>query len=282
MSASRSGSPTTCCPATAPARSWPSPPTTSATSRSPAATTCRSATSWRRPARTWTATPPSWPTPPTRCCSTPASSPACRPPRRSAPSPRAWRSAAWARRRSPTASATGWSAASATGARRSRSSTAPSTARSRCPRIGAAGAAAAGRRVPARRRVPAAAHHRIVPGGDLPGMRRARAARDGHHGHLRRLGLVFPALLLAARRTTWHGDAEDVAALDADGPVHRRRGARRHAPAVLPLLGQGAARHRAARFRRADPRAAQPGPDPGRRPPAHEQVARQRARTRTS
>ena len=42
-SASPSGSPTTCCRATAPARSWPCPATTSATSRSRSASACPSA-----------------------------------------------------------------------------------------------------------------------------------------------------------------------------------------------------------------------------------------------
>ena len=41
-SGSRSSSPTTCCPATGPARSWPCPPTTSATSPSPGSSACRS------------------------------------------------------------------------------------------------------------------------------------------------------------------------------------------------------------------------------------------------
>ena len=44
-SRSRSGSPTTCWRATAPARSWPSPPTTSATSRSPRSSRSRSSRS---------------------------------------------------------------------------------------------------------------------------------------------------------------------------------------------------------------------------------------------
>ena len=48
-SGSRSGSPTTCSWSTAPARSWASPRTTSATSRSRSATSCRSARSSRRP-----------------------------------------------------------------------------------------------------------------------------------------------------------------------------------------------------------------------------------------
>ena len=44
-SGSRSSSPTTCWAATAPARSWPSPPTTSATSSSPSSSGCRSSRS---------------------------------------------------------------------------------------------------------------------------------------------------------------------------------------------------------------------------------------------
>ena len=65
-SRSRSGSPTTCWPSTAPARSWPCRPTTSATSSSPRRTGSRSARSSRRAtqscprARTWR-------TPTTRC-----------------------------------------------------------------------------------------------------------------------------------------------------------------------------------------------------------------------
>ena len=121
-SASRSGSPTTSCPATAPARSWACPPTTSATTSS--------RTKFDLPIRTW------W-----------------RPPGGELPQDEAFvgayrgRGAGRLRRvhghdrrraigaitqeldergqggsRSPTASATGWSAASATGARRSRSS----------------------------------------------------------------------------------------------------------------------------------------------------------------
>ena len=45
---SPSGSPTMCSWATAPARSWPCPVTTSATSSSPRRSTCRSSASWRR------------------------------------------------------------------------------------------------------------------------------------------------------------------------------------------------------------------------------------------
>ena len=50
-SASRSSSPTTCWPATAPARSWPCPPTTSATSRSRSSSGCRSGGSSPPPGR---------------------------------------------------------------------------------------------------------------------------------------------------------------------------------------------------------------------------------------
>ena len=52
-----------------------------------------------------------------------------------------------------------------------------------------------------------AAVARRVPEGQLPGVRRRSAPRDRHHGHLRRLGLVFPALLLAERRRAGLGPA---------------------------------------------------------------------------
>ena len=82
-SGSRSSSPTTSCPATAPARSWPCPPTTSATSRSPQRSGCRSGASSRRPdatpTRRWTT--PTSPTPPTSAWSTAADSTGCPPTR---------------------------------------------------------------------------------------------------------------------------------------------------------------------------------------------------------
>jgi leucyl-tRNA synthetase len=58
-------------------------------------------------------------------------------------------------------------------------------------------------------------------------MRWRRQARDRHHGHLRRLLVVFHALHLRGRED--HG-RRARAALDADGPVHRRHRARDPAP----------------------------------------------------
>ena len=64
--------------------------------------------------------------------------------------------------------------------------------------------------------------------------------------------------------------------LDAGRPVHRRRRARGHAPALQPLLHQGDGRLRPRRRARAVPAALQPGPGPGRRRRADEQEPRQR------
>ena len=61
----------------------------------------------------------------------------------------------------------------------------------------AAGGAAAGRRLRADRRQSAAVTRR-VPARRVSGVRRRRPARDRHDGHVRRLELVFPALLLSA------------------------------------------------------------------------------------
>ena len=72
------------------------------------------------------------------------------------------------------------------------------------------------------------------------------------------------------------GRPRDGRSLDAGRPVHRRRRARRHAPAVQPVLHQGDGRHRPDPRPRAVPAAVQPGPDPGRRRRADVEVARQR------
>ena len=152
-SGSRSSSPTTCCGATAPARSWPSRRTTSATSRSRPSSGCRSSRG-RAPRRR--------PEPLTEAFIAHAADEVpVDPPRRPAgrhradprdsdaparPTPARWTASRRRRRHgdrggaeaedgpgrpSPTACATGWSVASATGGRRSRSSTARRTAS--CP-----------------------------------------------------------------------------------------------------------------------------------------------------
>ena len=74
----------------------------------------------------------------------------------------------------------------------------------------------------------------------LSRLRQARPTRDRHPGRLRLLQLVLPALLQpgparAGLRSRHHP------ALDAGGPVRGRRRAQRHAPALRPLLDQGAA-----------------------------------------
>ena len=104
---------------------------------------------------------------------------------------------AWARRRPPGACATGASPASATGARRSRSSIARRAAPCRCRK----------------KDLPVVLPEDCVPDGTgnplnkradflnvhLPDVRQARAARDRHDGHLRRFVLVLHALLLPRR-----------------------------------------------------------------------------------
>ncbi len=84
---------------------------------------------------------------------------------------------------------------------------------------------------------------------DLPELRRPRATRDGHDGHLRRLVLVLPALHGRGQR---HGAVgpRGHQPLDAGRPVHRRRRARDPAPDVRALLREGARGHGAAGQRR--------------------------------
>jgi hypothetical protein len=135
--------------------------------------------------------------------------------------------------------ATGASAASATGARRSRSSIARPAATFRCPRRICRRAA---RGPGARRQRQPLAQARGLPQRRLSEMRRAVAARDRHDGHVRRLGLVLHALRLPGCQGRHGGCAQRL--LDADGPVHRRHRTRGAAPAVRALLDQGDARHR--------------------------------------
>ena len=75
----------------------------------------------------------------------------------------------------------------------------------------------------------------------LPVLRRRRQARDRHHGHVRRLVVVLPALLRRPQRRRALGP-RGAGRLDGGRPVHRRRGARDPAPDVRALLREGAGR----------------------------------------
>ena len=114
-----------------------------------------------------------------------------------------------------------------------------------------------------------------VPDRGLPAVRRGRAARDGHDGHVHRLVLVLVPLPLAAQRRG-PGGRGPRQGLDPRRPVHGRRRARGDAPALQPVLHQGDARPGAGARARAVLPAVQPGPDPGRRRRADEQEPRQR------
>ena len=160
---------------------------------------------------------------------------------------RSARSSAGSRRRaaasapSTTACATGCSRASATGAARSRSSTAPDCGMVPVPGRPAPGRAARRRGLRAEGQV-AARRGGGLGQHDLPEVRRARAARDRHDGHVRRLVLVLPALLRRAQRRGAVGP-RGRRQVDAGRPVHRRRRARDPAPDVRALLHEGARGH---------------------------------------
>ena len=96
------------------------------------------------------------------------------------------------------------------------------------------------RRLAARRRM------RAFVRTHVSALRRAGAARDRHHRHVRRVVVVLPALHArrARRRAPFDPDASSTTGSAARGPVHRRHRARRPAPAVRALLHQGAARPR--------------------------------------
>ena len=96
------------------------------------------------------------------------------------------------------------------------------------------------------------------PPGECRGLARSRgrrhraggAAGDQHHAAVGRLVLVLPALHRSGQRVCARGPGTG-AILDAGGPLRGRGGARRAAPALLPVLAQGALRRR----RRLDARA---------------------------
>ena len=110
-----------------------------------------------------------------------------------------WIARARATRRSTTACATGCSRASATGAARSRSSTASAAGSSRCPRTSSRSLLPDVDDYAPKGRSPLAAAEDWV-NVTLPVVRRPRAARDRHDGHLRRLVLVLHALLRRRQR----------------------------------------------------------------------------------
>ena len=129
----------------------------------------------------------------------------------------------------------------------------------------------AGPRGPAARRTAGAARGRPDPAGRLatggrrglgqrrvPLVRRPRQAGQRHDGHLRGLVVVLPALLLAARR---HPGVRQRPGqrMGSVRRLHRRRRARGAAPAVRPLLHDGAERHGPGRLPRAVLGTAEPG-----------------------
>ena len=153
---------------------------------------------------------------------------------------------------------------SGTGVRRSRSCTAPSTARCRCPTTScrcccpttSTSSPAGSRRW---RAIPTWKHVAV------PDRAAATAdARHRHDGHVRRLELVLLPVLLAGVRGR-AVPARGRRPVDAGEPVHRRGRARDPAPAVLPVLHEGAVRHGDDRVHRAVPAADEPGPGDLRR-----------------
>ena len=95
--------------------------------------------------------------------------------------------------------------------------------------------------------------------------RQAGAARDQHHAAVGRLVLVLPALHRPDERRERCVDPAKEQLLDAGRPLRRRRRARRAAPALRPLLAQGALRPRPRHARPSrSSKLRQPGHDPRR------------------
>ena len=90
----------------------------------------------------------------------------------------------------------------------------------------------------------------------LPDLRRQSHARDRYHGHVRRLVVVFRAILLTA---VGRADRHQCCRLLAAGrPIYRRRRARDPASPLCALLHARHAQDRPCRHRRAVPRPVHP------------------------
>ena len=253
-SGSRSGPPTTCWPTTAPARSWRCPARTSATGTSRQAfdlPIVRTVAAARRTSRARRS-------PATGRRSTP---PTTRSPWTAWTSPRPSRTiidvAGGAR-----ASARGtvnfrlrdWLLSPAAllgcadpdhplpGRRRGAGARRPAARRA---------AGAARRRPDAEGRLAAGRRRRTGSTSTCPHVRRPGQARHRHDGHLRRLVVVLPALLLAARRHPGRSTPSWPTRGMPVRPCTSAASSTRAAPAVRALLHQGAARHGPGGLRRA-------------------------------
>ena len=94
-----------------------------------------------------------------------------------------------------------------------------------------------------------------------PTLRRAGAARDRHDGHVRRFVLVLPPLPRPGATTRRRSTATIVDYWLPGQPLHRGRRARDAAPALRAVLHQGAERPRLCRVPRAVRAPLQPGDD---------------------
>ncbi|MEI2716171.1 MAG: class I tRNA ligase family protein [Candidatus Nanopelagicales bacterium] len=98
----------------------------------------------------------------------------------------------------------------------------------------------------------------IVACRGVPRLRCGRATRPRHHGHVRRLVVVLPAVPRSPQRDRPIRPAAGAGVV-AGRPVRRRRHPRDSAPAVRAVLHQGPARHGHARLHRTVHPVAQPG-----------------------